>query len=86
VYINLSVLPLTFISNIWFPTTSMPSALKTIAGIFPIRPLADSLEYAFNPHTAGPGFHGHDLLVLAIWTVVGVRLMVRFMRQPARDA
>jgi len=82
VIVNLTVLPLTFISSIWFPTTTMPKALIDVAKFFPIRPLADGLEYAFNPHTAGAGFNGGDLRSLAIWTVVGVFLMLRFLRQP----
>ena len=82
VVVNLTVLPLTFISSIWFPSTTMPKALVDIAKVFPIRPLADALEYAFNPHTAGVGFKGADLESLAIWTAVGVYLMIRFLRQP----
>jgi ABC-2 type transport system permease protein len=76
------VLPLTFISSIWFPTNTMPKALIDVAKFFPIRPLADGLQYAFNPHTTGAGFNGGDLKSLAIWTVVGVVLMLRFLRQP----
>lgn len=82
VIVNLTVLPLTFISGVWFPTTGIPKVLADIANAFPIRPLADGLQYAFNPHTAGPGFKGSDLRSLAIWTVVGVFLMVRALRQP----
>src|SRR5438477_1981616 len=72
VVVNLVVLPLTFISSIWFPTVGMPRALIDIAKIFPIRALADGLEYAFNPFTRGAGFNGEDLRTLAIWAVVGV--------------
>jgi ABC-2 type transport system permease protein len=82
VIINLTVLPLTFISSIWFPPTAMPKALNDIAKIFPLRPLADGLEHAFNPFTRGAGFDGQDLQTLAIWTVIGVFLMLRFLRQP----
>jgi ABC-2 type transport system permease protein len=82
VVVNLTVLPLTFISSIWFPTNTMPKALIDVAKFFPIRPLADGLQYAFNPHTTGAGFNGGDLKSLAIWTVVGVVLMLRFLRQP----
>ncbi len=53
VVINLTILPLTFISSIWFPASGMPKALSDIAGLFPIRPLADGLEHAFNPYTTG---------------------------------
>jgi ABC-2 type transport system permease protein len=82
VVVNLAVLPLTFISNIWFPIDSLPHVLKTIAGIFPIKALASSLQYVFDPRYHGAGLNGADLRVLAIWTVVGIFLMVRFLQQP----
>jgi ABC-2 type transport system permease protein len=82
VVINLVVLPLTFISNIWFPTNSLPSALKSIADVFPIKALASSLQYTFDPRHHGAALNGSDLRTLAIWTVVGIWLMVRFLRQP----
>ena len=82
VIINLTILPLTFISSIWFPPTGMPKALIDVANVFPIRPLADGLEHAFNPFTTGAGFSGQDLRTLAIWTAVGVFAMLRFLRQP----
>ncbi len=82
VIVNLTVLPLTFISSVWFPTTGIPTALADIAKVFPIRPLADGLQYAFNPHTAGAGFNGADLRSLAIWTAGGVFLMIRALRRP----
>jgi ABC-2 type transport system permease protein len=82
VFVNLSVLPLTFISNIWFPTDKMPSGLKHIAEIFPIRALADGLQYAFDPRHGGAGLKGNDIRSLLIWTAIGVFLMIRFLRQP----
>ena len=85
VFVNLTILPLTFISNIWFPTDMMPTWLQDIAKVFPIRALADGLQYAFNPHTTGAGFKGNSLLVLAIWTAIGIRLMMRFLRAPEGD-
>ena len=80
--VNLVILPLTFISSIWFPTDGMPKALSRLAKIFPIRALADGLQYAFDPRHDGAGFNGQDVRTLAIWTVVGIFLMVRFLRQP----
>ncbi len=82
VVVNLVILPLTFISSIWFPTDGMPKALIDIAKIFPIRALADGLQHAFDPRTVGAGLNGQDLQVLAIWTVVGIFLMLRFLRRP----
>jgi ABC-type multidrug transport system permease subunit len=85
VFVNLTILPLTFISNIWFPTDNLPTWLQDIAKLFPIRALADGLQYAFDPRTTGAGFKGSSVLALAIWTVIGVRLMLRFLRKPEGD-
>lgn len=82
VVVNLAVLPLTFISNIWFPTDSLPAILKDIAGLFPIKALAGGLQYAFDPRHGGAGLNGADLRTLAIWAVIGVILMLRFLRSP----
>ncbi len=82
VIVNLSILPLTFISSIWFPSDTMPAWLKDIAKVFPIRPLADGLQYAFDPRHTGAALNGQDIQTLAIWTVVGVVLMLRFLRRP----
>jgi ABC-2 type transport system permease protein len=82
VVVNLAVLPLTFISNIWFPTDNLPTALKDIANVFPIKALANGLQYVFDPRHGGAGLNGSDLRTLAIWTVIGVFLMLRFLRQP----
>ena len=80
--VNLTILPLTFISGIWFVTDGMPKWLLDIARVFPIRPLADLLQYAFDPRTTGSGLKAVDIRTLAIWTVIGIALMVRFLRQP----
>ena len=82
VFVNLSILPLTFISNIWFPTDGMPHGLKVIARLFPINALADGLQYAFDPRTAGVGLKAQDVWTLLIWIAFGIYLMLRFLRQP----
>ena len=58
VVVNLVIWPLSFISNVWFPTNSLPSALKTIAELFPIRALASGLQYVFDPLHHGSLFDG----------------------------
>lgn len=85
VVINLTVLPLTFLSGVWFPVQNLPRWLNDIARIFPIRPLANGFQTAFNPFMKGPGVVGQDVLTLAIWTVIGIYLMLRFLRQPQRE-
>jgi ABC-2 type transport system permease protein len=82
IVVNLLIWPLSFISGIWFPVTGMPEWLKHIADFFPIHALADGFQYAFNPYTASPGIRWSDVETLVVWTVVGVLLMRRFLRQP----
>jgi ABC-2 type transport system permease protein len=82
VLVNLVIWPLSFISNIWFPTDSLPQVLRTIAELFPIRALASSLQFVFDPRHHGSLFDVSSLRTLAIWTLVGVWLMIRFLRQP----
>jgi ABC-2 type transport system permease protein len=73
-------LPLIFISNIFFPLDGAPGWIGRVADVFPVRPLADSLDVAFDPRTHGAGFSASDLRMLAIWTIVGAVIMVRYTR------
>jgi ABC-2 type transport system permease protein len=82
---NLAVLPLTFISDIWYQGDSLPGVVRTIADVFPVKNIAVAFQYAFNPHHHGVGLDGHALLNLAAWTVIGTWLMVRFLRSPLGD-
>jgi ABC-2 type transport system permease protein len=80
--VNIAILPLTFISGIWFTSSEMPGWLRQIAELFPIHALADAFQYAFDPRTTGAGIRVADLRTLAIWLAVGVFLMIRFLHQP----
>jgi ABC-2 type transport system permease protein len=79
-------LPITFISNVFFPLDGAPGWLNDVAKAFPLRPLADGLQAAFDPRTHGAGFVGHDLVTLAIWTVLGSVMMMRFLKELQRNA
>jgi ABC-2 type transport system permease protein len=82
---NVVILPLSFISGIWYPLTGAPEWLADLAKVFPVERLADALHVAFDPVNHGSAFAGSDFLVLAIWLVVGVRLAMRFwQRETAR--
>jgi ABC-2 type transport system permease protein len=78
--VNIAILPLTFISGVWFDTNRIGAGLRDVAAVFPIHALADAMQYAFNPHTRGAGIKGDDLVTLAIWLAVGVFLMIGFLR------
>ena len=77
------VFPLAFISGVWFPMHDAPSWLDHLSHALPLRPLADALQTAFDPSTTCAGFVGGDLLSLALWTVAGGWLMIKFLRSAA---
>jgi ABC-2 type transport system permease protein len=80
------VLPIAFISGTFFPLDGAPGWLNTIASLFPLAPLADALQTAFDPRAHGAGLVGADLLALAIWTLIGAWLMMGFLRTQTRRA
>jgi ABC-2 type transport system permease protein len=78
---NVLILPLSFISGIWYPLTGAPQWLVDVAKVFPVERLASALHVAFDPLNHGSAFAGNDLLVLGIWLLVGTRLAMRFWRR-----
>lgn len=82
---NVIVLPLYFISGIFVPSEQLPTALVTVADVFPVKPLFDAMLAAFAP-TGGSGFAWGDLAVLAAWGVAGALLAARvFAWTPRRE-
>jgi ABC-2 type transport system permease protein len=75
-----TLLPVSFISDVFFPTDTSPAWLRTLADVLPIRPLARSLEAGFDVHHVGPGFRATDIAVLVAWGVVGGLVVLRWFR------
>lgn len=71
------ILPLYFISGVFFPESQLPHWLLDVANIFPVKHLSACLLAAYNPHTRGVGFQGGDLLVLALWGIGGLAVALR---------
>ncbi len=81
---NLVILPLVFISGTFFPIDPS-SGLARVAEYFPVRHFIAATYAAFDPtRTAGNGFAGRDLLVLAAWGAAGLIIAVRRFRWEAR--
>jgi ABC-2 type transport system permease protein len=78
---NVLILPLSFISGIWYPMNGAPTWLLDLAKVFPVEHLAAMLHTAFDPLNHGSAFSGNDVLVLGLWLAVGVRLAMRFWQQ-----
>ncbi len=81
---NALVLPLYFISGIFFPVEDAPGWLTTVASLFPVAHLAEALLTAFDPATDGLGFAPQHLGVLALWGAAGTIVAVRAFRWTAR--
>jgi ABC-2 type transport system permease protein len=71
--VQLTMLPLYFISGIWFTTDGMPAALRTIGEALPVQPVVDLLHRAF----VSPALPGRDLAVLAAWSAAGLLLAAK---------
>ncbi|MGI8750258.1 MAG: ABC transporter permease [Thermoleophilaceae bacterium] len=70
--VNAAVLPLYFISGVFFPTDKAPAWLNDIASVFPVKHLADALLKAFDPRTTGAGIAWGDLGIVAGWGALGL--------------
>ena len=53
--VNAAVLPLYFISGVFFPTDEAPGWLNDVACVFPVKHLAEALLEAFEPGVGGAG-------------------------------
>jgi ABC-2 type transport system permease protein len=64
------LLPVAFISNVFFPAPAEARWLRTLAAALPAQPVASSMEAAF---TGGArGLSGHELVVLGLWAAGSV--------------
>jgi ABC-2 type transport system permease protein len=83
---QLTFLPLSFISGIWFPLDDAPQWVVTTANIFPLKHIVDAFSGCFLPHASGGGFQWGDLAVMAAWAVGGLLLASRRLRREAEGA
>ena len=74
---QLTFLPLTFISGIWWPLNGAPDWLSTLANLFPLAHLANALGGCFAPQTPDAGWAAGDLAVVAVWGVAGLIVAAR---------
>jgi ABC-2 type transport system permease protein len=77
---NAIILPLQFMSGIFFPRGSIPPWMRSIASVFPIKHLVDALFIVFDPRHVGSRLSGADLLVMAVWGVVSLLVAARYFR------
>lgn len=71
--VQLTMLPLYFISGIWFSTDGLPQGLQKVAELLPVEPLSHALHVA----ALGRGLDLGDVGVLAVWAVAGAVVAAR---------
>ena len=73
--VNATILPILFLSDIFIPVGTDPPAWVNLVGrVFPVRHFAEAMQAAF----LGTPFSWWDLVVVALWGVVGLLLAMRF--------
>jgi len=73
--VNASILPLLFLSGIFIPFgNDTPEWIRWVGRIFPVQHFAAGMQAGF----LGTPFHWNDVLVVAVWGVVGLVLGIRF--------
>jgi ABC-2 type transport system permease protein len=76
--VNGTILPLLFISDVFFGPNQSPEWLQSVADVFPVRPFNQALVAAFNPTDGVSNFEMSDVMVVAVWGIVGVVLAIRY--------
>jgi ABC-2 type transport system permease protein len=83
---QLTFLPLSFISGIWFPLDGAPEWIIKIAHFFPLYHLVNAFDGCFVPGVENNGWKPDDLLALLIWTAVALFVALRRFRfEPGAD-
>ncbi|MGA3183014.1 MAG: ABC transporter permease [Candidatus Dormibacteria bacterium] len=80
--VNFTSLPILFISGFFFNFNN--AVFADIAKVFPIYWFKESMLTSFGAEHSSSGWNGQDLLVMAIWGVVGLALTLRFFRWESR--
>ncbi|MCL1598211.1 MAG: ABC transporter permease [Actinomycetia bacterium] len=81
---NATLLPLAFISGVFFPSTGdAPAWLDTLASIFPLKHFVEPFVTAFNPTYTGSGWDWASLAYMAVWGVGATILAVRLFKWEA---
>jgi ABC-2 type transport system permease protein len=80
---QLTLLPVSFISGIWFPIDDAPQWVKTAADIFPLSHIVDAFSACF---VAGAKFDWSDLGVVVLWGAGAMVVASRRLRREAEGA
>ena len=83
---NFTILPVVFVSDLFFPLDNAPAWVKAVGSIFPVKHFALAMEDTFNPLIGDAGFRWDHLAVLTLWGAAGLLVAVRRFRWEPRTA
>jgi ABC-2 type transport system permease protein len=75
---NGTYLPLAMVSGMFSVTVQLPYVLDVLVSAFPLKALADGLRSAYDPSVEG--FPLAEVVVLSVWTFIGLALACRFFK------
>jgi ABC-2 type transport system permease protein len=77
--VNVSILPLLFISDVFIPPgADTPEWVLRVGDLFPVKHLSIALQGAFNPFESGAGFEWGHLAIVAAWGIAAFAVALRF--------
>ena len=81
-----TILPLAFVSDVFFPSTAAPAWLHHLAAAFPLSPIARAAEHIFEPGYSGwPMTHSQLAVTLAWIAGASVVTSIGFRWEPGRS-
>jgi ABC-2 type transport system permease protein len=84
---NATILPIAFVSDIFFPPVDPPAWMVFIGNFFPLKHFGDTFRAAFDPTLTGAQFHWDSIGYMALWGVVAVVLATRFFKwEPSKGS
>jgi ABC-2 type transport system permease protein len=73
---QLTFLPLSFISGVFYPLQGAPDWLIKLANVFPLHHIVVAFDGALQPNAPHHGWSG-DLWSIVLWTAIGLFVAVR---------
>lgn len=77
---NATLLPVAFISDIFFPVQDPPRWMEIAGNFFPLKHFATAFRACFDPTKTGMQFHWGELAYMALWGVVAAILAIRYFK------
>jgi len=81
---QITFLPLSFISGVFYPLQGAPDWLVTLADVFPLHHIVVAFDRALQPGAPHHGWSG-DLWSVGAWTAIGLVVATRRFRREAAD-